>query len=347
MTSTDDENLSSLTREQVLDLPRAKKLLYFREHVVVRHPKMEAALNDVVALSEPNGGTDILLLVGPTGVGKSATIKAAAKMFLRDHHEEMVGDPGYIPFVSVAVPASTQTGFSWGAFYTRLGEALREPLLQRKIPTNSDRVSMEIHKAQSGSVAALREAVENALKHRRTQLVVLDEGAHLLANCGSKSLVAHMNVIKSLANEQGSTLALVGSYDLYQLLMLNGQLARRSAVIHMSRYLAGQKQDADCFRRSLRTLVRKLPIREIPDLERYSEKLQIACVGCVGVLKDTLTRALVHALRAGGRWSDDHLRRALLSEAAISRIYKEAEAGERLVGGAVYGGTSETFLMSA
>lgn len=346
MTPTSDEELSSLTREQALDLPNKKKLLYFKE-IVVRHPRMEGALNELMVLSAPNTGTDLIFLVGPTGVGKSATIKTAAKMFIRDYREEMFRDSSFIPFVSVEVPASTKTGFGWGVFYTKLGEALNEPLLDRKLPTLSDCVSVEVRKAQSGSVGARREAVEKAIGHRRVLLVVLDEAAHLLASCGGKSLVSHMNVLKSLANTSGATLALVGSYDLYQLLMLNGQLARRSAVIHMGRYHAGIRSDAECFRRSLRTLVRKLPIKVVPDLERYSEKLQVACVGCVGSLKDTLTRALARTLHAGGRWSDDHLRRALLSKAAVGQIYKEAEAGERLVADAVCGGRPEDFLESA
>src|SRR5690606_10553322 len=164
------------------------------------------------------------------------------------------------------------------------------------------------------TVAALRVSIESALEHRRTRLVVIDEAAHILANCGEAKLIAHMNALKSLANVSGVTLALVGSYDLYKLPMLSGQLARRTAIVHLGRYMKGNRRDEECFRRSLRALQKRRPLDPIPDLDRYSSNLQVACIGCVGTLKDTLMRALAMTLEKGGKWKDDYLRRSLLAE---------------------------------
>lgn len=341
------ENLSGLSREQALDLPRDKKLQYYKE-VVIRHPRMEEALQDVMTLSAPNTGTDIILLIGPTGVGKSATIQTVERKFIESYSTELVADPNFIPVASIEAPASGEHHFSWRILYTRLGEALNEPLLERKALTIVDRDSARISSSPSGStVAALRISVEKALKHRRTQLAVVDEAAHILANCGDAKLVSHMNALKSLANVSGVTLALVGSYDLYKLPMLSGQLARRTAIVHLSRYRVGDKRDEDCFRRSLLTLQRRLPLKTIPDLERYSTKLQIACVGCVGTLKDTLMRALTMALGKGGNWNDDYLRRALLAEAPIAAILEETLAGEKILASSIYGSRPADYLKSA
>jgi hypothetical protein len=140
---------------------------------------------------------------------------------------------------------------------------------------------------------------------------------------------------------------LVGSYDLYKLPMLSGQLARRTAILHVTRYLKGDKRDEECFRRSLRALQARLPLDPIPDLERYSENLQVACVGCVGTLKETMTRALAKALESGGKWKDEYLRKALLSEAAVAAILEETLEGERLVTKSAYGKHSADWLESA
>jgi hypothetical protein len=172
------------------------------------------------------------------------------------------------------------------------------------------------------------------LVHR---LVVVDEAAHLLSDCHPKKLLAHMNALKSLANVSGMTLALVGSYDLYSLVCLNGQLARRSSVIHLSRYRSANQADEACFRRVLAELQKWLPIAEPPDLTPFSRHLQDACVGCVGTLKETLTRALASVLEKGSLWKTHHLERALLSENQVARILTETVQGEENLVHAVYG----------
>jgi hypothetical protein len=333
-----DRPLVELSREEVLELSTADKLKYFHE-VVVRHPRMEEAVDDAMMLSAPNTGTDIILMIGPTGAGKSASIQTIRRKFADAFHSDLCADPGFIPIAAIEAPASGEHSFSWRMLYTRLGHALNEPLLDRKILTAAARQALGAEGRMSSgfTVAALRVSIENALKYRRTRLVVIDEAAHVLANCGEQKLIAHMNALKSLANVSGVTLMLVGSYDLYKLPMLSGQLARRTAVVHMGRYMKGDKRDEECFRRSLRALQKRLPIDPIPDLERYSVNLQVACVGCIGTLKDTLMRALTMTLEKGGKWRDDFLRKAILAEALLAEILEETLEGERLLSKATYG----------
>lgn len=309
---------------------------------------MDQALDDVIMLSARNTGTDIILLIGPTGAGKSATIQTVERKFIETHRAELQADASFVPITCIEAPASGEQNFSWRMLYTRLGEALNEPLLERKTLTIVDPNGTRISSTPRGStVAALRISVEKGLEHRRTRLAVIDEAAHILANCGDAKLSSHMNALKSLANVSGVTLALVGSYDLYKLPTLSGQLARRTAIIHLSRYREGDRRDEECFRRSLRTLQNRLPLRTIPDLERYSAKLQIACVGCIGTLKETLTRALSIALERGGMWKDDYLRRALLTNAQLAAILEETLVGEKCLANAVYGSRAVDYLESA
>jgi hypothetical protein len=325
------------TREQILDLTQEDKLRYFHS-VTVQHPRMDQALQDILLLSAPNTGTDIILLIGPAGAGKSATIEIVRRKFLEVFAAQMRSDRGFIPIACIEAPSSGEVSFSWRILYSRIGDALGEPLLQRKSFTVAERNGIRVGSGPHGStVAALRVAIEHALRHRRTRLLVIDEAAHVLANCGDAKLISHMNALKSLANVSGVTLVLVGSYDLHRLPMLSGQLARRTAVIHLSRYRVGEQHEEQCFRRTLRTLQRRLPLQTTPDLEPYSAKLQTACVGCVGTLKETLMRALAMTLQSGGHWKDEYLRRALLSEAALTAILEETLAGEKMLSRGTYG----------
>ena len=334
MVST-NEAAARAQRESVLDLSTEKKLEYFSS-IIARHPKMNGALDDLLTLTAPATGTDIVLLIGPSGVGKSETVATARKLLLLRFEPAMQADPGLIPLVVVEAPASGELQFSWRIFYTKVGEALQEPLLDRKRLTVVE-AGRWSQRPAGCTVAALRMAIEKALKRRAARLLVIDEAAHLLSDPRPAKLLAHMDALKSLANVSGITLALVGSYDLYGLVCLNGQLARRSAVIHLSRYRSGNKADEECFRRVLAELQKWVPIAQPPDLTPFSRHLQEACVGCVGTLKETLTRALACVLEKGGTWKTAHLERALISENQVARILAETTRGEESLVRAVYG----------
>lgn len=74
----------------------------------------------------------------------------------------------------------------------------------------------------------------------------------------------------------------------------------------------------------------------MPDIEKYSQPLQQACVGCVGILKDTITRALAFALRNKGIWREEYLERSLLSEAQVTAILEEVLEGEESISKSVF-----------
>jgi energy-coupling factor transporter ATP-binding protein EcfA2 len=287
--------------------------------------------------AQPNTGTDIALLIGPTGAGKTTLASALRDRLIVEYQTEMQEDHSFMPIVLVEAPASGEQSFSWRMFYTRLGIQLAEPLMDRKVRTLLDDGRMTVAPLTNGStVASLRGAVENALKHRKTLLVVVDEAVHLIRNCKDARLSGHMDALKSLSNISGVTLALVGSYDLYKLMNLTGQLTRRSTIVHLQRYIPGEAEDEISFRKVLRTLQKRLPLEEIPELENFALPLQHACVGCVGILKDTLSRALALTLRNEGHWKEEFLERALLSEAQVSSILSEVLEGEHSISGALF-----------
>lgn len=337
MSSSDISAMSeSERRRHWLSSPRNEKLAYFRG-IRVKHPKIERPLEDLVMMAQPDTGTDIALLIGPTGSGKTTLANALRDHLIVEYQTEMQEDHSFIPIVLMEAPASGEQSFSWRMFYTRLGIQLAEPLMNRKVKTLLEDGRTTVAPVTSGStVASLRVAVENALKHRKTLLVVIDEAVHLLRNCKHEKLTSHMDALKSLSNICGVTLALVGSYDLYKLMNLSGQLARRSAIVHLQRYVPGENEDEVSFGKVLRTLQNRLPLEEIPQLEELAIPLQHACVGCVGILKDTLTRALALALRNEGRWKEEFLERALLSKAQVNSILSEVLEGEHSISDALF-----------
>jgi len=97
--------------------------------------------------------------------------------------------------------------------------------------------------------------------------------------------------IKSLANVVQTQFVLCGTYELVDLRNLSAQLCRRSLDIHFSRYKA-DKQDLKAFRGVLRTFQSYLPVQEAPDLTSHWEYCYERSIGCIGILKDWLTKTL-------------------------------------------------------
>ncbi len=323
------QEVQNLTKEQVLQLQPADRLAYFHA-IRLRHPRVSLALADLQLMSKPGVGSDITLLVGPTGVGKSTVVQALRDQVVSENRDRMREDLAMIPIAVAEAPASGERGFSWRIFYQRLGEELQEPLMTRKqeTVTKDGRVTVR-PVSTSATVAALRTSIEKALVYRSTSIVVVDEAVHLLRNTHGNTVENHMDALKSLANICGMNMILVGSYDLVALMNLSAQVARRTTIVHFPRYLTGEELDERAFAKVVEKLATFLPLEEDVDLSGYAKELQQACVGCVGILKDTLSRALAITLRSGGKWQATHLEQALLTPMQHSSILRETLEGEQ------------------
>lgn len=344
-TPSSNPDPTRMDREQALSLPPKGKLQYFRA-IRVKHPRISMVLRDLELMTAPDTGTSIALLLGPTGVGKSTIVQALKEQILQTNSQEMAADLGLIPVVSVEAPATGERGFSWRTLYQRLGEELQEPMMLRKQETLI-RNGRTVHKpVMTGpTVAALQLAVESALVHRRTDIVIVDEAVHLLRNLQGNTLENHLDALKYLSNKSGSKLVLVGSYDLHGLLDLNAQIARRCGIIHFQRYLTGKvgkdgkDVDVEAFGKVLAKFAQHFPMEGAEDLwsEGLASSLLEACIGCVGILKETLVRALAIALRDGNRWRNAFLEPALLTAAQVRAIHQDVLEGEARVSGTICG----------
>jgi hypothetical protein len=122
---------------------------------------------------------------------------------------------------------------------------------------------------------------------------------------------------------------LVGTYDLLVVRNLSAQLSRRSVDIHFSRYRATDESEMRAFKSVLWAFQRNLPLEEEPDLLQQWKYCYERTVGCVGVLKDWLTRVLAEAMERG----EKTISRSLLEQHALSvdrcdQMVTEAAAGE-------------------
>lgn len=137
-----------------------------------------------------------------------------------------------------------------------------------------------------------------------------------------------MDCIKSLAGATGTLHVLAGTYELLAFRNLSAQLVRRSQDIHFHRYRVDKKEEVNAWRNVVWAFGRHLPMAEEPDLVGQWEFCFERSLGCVGILKQWLLRALQTALETDRCTIDP----GLLEREALSVAQCEKMAGEMLEG---------------
>ena len=217
--------------------------------------------------------------------------------------EALRQDAGIMPVVSLEAPAPDSSQFSWKDYYRRALIALKEPLVDRKL-TYAAHASFHgaCGRALSDPIVPgieLRLALESGLIHRRPKAFFIDEAQHLAKMKSGRKLQDQLDSIKSLASLTNTVHVLIGTYELLPFRNLSAQLSRRSIDIHFPRYRAERSEDYTAFRNVVFTLQRHLPLPGESDLLPHIEYCYERSIGCVGLVKDWLTRALALAIKQG------------------------------------------------
>lgn len=329
---------------ELLSEPASARLAYFAGKVVA-HPRLKEAHGALMGALRRPGDASLILVFGPTGVGKTTLRLRVERQLTLEALPELERNPGRLPVVALEAVASEAGQFNWKDYYLRALAALEEPMARHKIdldqrsdgrcplaPSRRDRVGQP--ETWRAAAPALRRALEQALLARRPSAFILDEAQHLGKMASGRRLLDQMDALKSLSAMTGTVHVLIGTYELLRLADLSAQLSRRSTEIHFGRYRAESAEDLRAFKSVLLTFQRHLPLAAKPDLLGHYEYLYERSVGCVGVLKSWLNRALAAVLEEGGdSLSESHLAGQAEPTRKLLSLAREIKEGEEALAG--------------
>jgi len=281
----------------------ASRVAYFAREVTVLHPRQEQAyLAAWRAVQQPAGITHVFV-VGPSGVGKTTLLRKLRHALIGQALAEETALPGHHPICSVVAESPHTGAFNWGRLFRDMLQDLDEPCIDAKIA--GEEITAKLARAGAHHIAlgrrpttdALREAVEQAVRLRQPSVICIDEAHHLAKVGSARRIKDQADCLKSLADRGGRLFLLLGTYELLPLRKQSDQLSRRTLTVHFPRYTLDCPDDVEAFKRCLLTFEHFLPVEQRPDLLADWDYLFTYSVGCIGTLKDWLTRALSLALR--------------------------------------------------
>jgi hypothetical protein len=324
--TTESTRKQSFPRE-LLEHSKEDRLAYFKAYTVA-HPLLRQADNAVwKAIREPAGKL-LIFVFGPTGVGKTTLLEHIEKRLMEQALPRMAQDQSHLPVARLNAIAPSTRQFKWPDFYTRALSSIAEPLIDYKIdyqtllPVFHDRLNRYVPPRSGVSAAALQRAWERVITYRQLVAILIDEAQHFGRVTRGASLFEQLDHIKSLAVETQTVHVLAGTYDLPIFRNLNAQLSRRSIDVHFPRYDATKKEDRQAFQQALLSFQRHLPLEEPPDLIHQWKYCYVRSVGCVGILKGWLTKALDEALESGEK---------TLSSAVLERHAETADRCDQMI----------------
>ncbi|SDT93272.1 TniB protein [Verrucomicrobium sp. GAS474] len=297
-----------------------------------KHNHLDNAFKTIMGIIRTPDCGRLGIGIGPTGAGKSTLLRSARRKIELELGDELLADPSRIPSVIVTACPSENHAFNWRLFYLRVLAGCREIAAQQKIPIEFlDGRPLFRQMAKADTAAGLREAVCEVLLQRRPRALFVDEAQHILKTGSGEHLQSQLDVLKTLADECKVPIILFGTYSLLIQHEMNGQLGRRSTTIHFPRYRFHVPEELACFDRVLATFTAKIPTEALPDLMRHRDFLFERSLGCIGMLKETLVRAVNMAIsEKAATVTESHLRRSALDARKCEAILREILQGESL-----------------
>jgi len=246
---------------------------YFKDEAIVDHPNMDATLT--LCDEKANSVLDrrLILLVGPTGVGKSAVLKKLVERRNARRRAEASARPEIVSGLYIEAEAPDRGAFDFVTLYREGLVEMKAALIERTMP-------LVERKAHEGTLVTL--AIESSARHlgrdslklrfkselisREVEVLCIDEAINLFKTGKRRTEKERQEVLKDQAdklktftNKTPASIILSGAFDFFELTCCSAQIARRSLIVVMEPYTMAPQSLAG-FGTALVGLIAHLPI---------------------------------------------------------------------------------------
>lgn len=272
---------TSASAAPVLDL-RLQRFLILR---AAHRRQLEVAAEVARLLQTARHSRQILSLVGPTGVGKTNLIESIEK-------------DAETAFVKRGSPVGEKASLRVNAAPPQ-HDTFRFPGLYRGILDAADDYFNQ--RARLGRLRTsdeLQDAAINVLRHRRPEVLIIDEAQHITYAVRPGRLAQHLDNLKWLADQIPCPILLVGTVELLRFSLLSAQLARRMNQVPFLPYRP-VPDDLKAFLGVAQTLLTAMPLTYAFSLAAHRDLFFDGAAGSVGLLKQWFTRVVEDAIAKG------------------------------------------------
>jgi DNA polymerase III delta prime subunit len=337
-----------------LKLELTSKLTHFKDYAVSHPQLLQVDKVLMQAIQEPAGFAHVLIY-GPSGVGKTTMIRQISRRLneisfeispavVTDRSSYSNGGFAPVPLLLLETRPPDGGAFNRADYYRTALKLLGEPFYERRLLVDIDTEQTIEKKGRGRSKATqfndspeLRHALEAAMAKRGVRAVILDEAQHLMkvgSGASGGKLLDQLDWIKSMTNVTGVLHILIGTYELLNFRNLSGQASRRGLDLHFPRYLFQDERDRQDFQGVLLALLKQVPLTtDVSALMQQWCFFYERSIGCVGVLKDWLIRAVAATIHDGGETLTlERLMEHALSLSQCERMALDAIEGEQKLG---------------
>lgn len=316
--------------------PASQSLLDRFKAYAVWHPRLIQVRTQILDTIWEPADVAFVVVCGPSGVGKSKLAEVLTTR-LNTPNAAWSGQNTRRALLINTRPPDGEL-FHRTHFYQKGLTQLGKTTFDRRIRVDVVTAEHLIEKKRTRSKTAsrypddpeMRDVYEEELRRLGLRVVVLDEAQHMITSADGKQPKDQLDWIKSMATETGVLHVLIGTYGVLPFCNLDGQMARRGSEIHFAPYHMEDEKDCQAFCNAFSSLLKQIPLPVDHDalMQRWWYFFE-GSVGCIGILKQWLVRALYRALReARPELTRMHLEKSVLPDAKWERMRADARSGE-------------------
>ncbi len=306
------------------------KLLEDYDNIVIEHDYFNDASSSILSHIQLGSRGRILMVVGPTGVGKTTLINFSVDKL--NEYVKTYPERGFSPPITLEALAPKTGTFRWRSFYIRALNKLSEPGINSKSDIDK---CVETLRTKSISLSSckittddLGELFEQAIRNIKPIAIFIDEIQHLTKCRTTRNKTDNLDVIKSHSNTAVTSFILIGTYEAREMMYHGGQLSRRVYVEHFQRY-TNNIENLTKFDQILRTIIVHYKIPVTKEVSNNISYFYNHSLGCVGILTTWIRTALEYAISTNSSTLElKHFQKKRLNNIQLNAILREISVFE-------------------